>query len=60
MASPCSLIEDGSDANCEVTCNLQYGTSEVFNQNVIQEQTVKASKSRIKPQVFDDPNEQAN
>ena len=48
-----------SDKNCSKSCGLQYGISEVFNQNVIEQQTVRYSKFPSKmPQTFDDPNEQ--
>ena len=47
-----------SDKNCSKSCGLQYGISEVFIQNVIEQQNVKYSKSHINPQTFDDPNEQ--
>ena len=30
----------------------------MFNRNVVEQQKVKVAKSHIKPQVFDDPNEQ--
>ena len=59
MASSFPLIEDISDKHCEMSCNLEYGISEVFNQNVIHQQNVKASKSHLKPQIFNDPIEQA-
>ena len=60
MASSYPQIEDISDKNCERSCNLEYGISENFNQNVIQQQYIKASKAHIQPKLFDDPKEQAN
>ena len=47
-----------SDSNCEKGCGLQYGISQAFDQVVLEQQKVKASKSQIKPQTFDDPNDQ--
>ena len=47
-----------SDKNCEKGCRLQYGISEVFEQIVLEQQKVKASKSHLKPQPFDEPKEQ--
>ena len=60
MASPAPPLIDGSDKNCEISCNLHYGISKIFNQNVIKQQSIKASKGHIKPQIFDDPNEHSN
>ena len=58
--SPSPQMKDISEKNCETVCNLQYGISEVFNQKVMEQQKVKASKAHIKPKIFDDPTEQAN
>ena len=58
MASCCGQAKDGSDKMCVESCGLKYGISEVFNQNVVEQQKVKQSKAHIKPQIFDDQNEQ--
>ena len=47
-----------SDKNCSKSCGLQYGISEVFSQNVFEQQKVKISKCHVKPQTFDDPDDQ--
>ena len=47
-----------SDTNCLKSCGLQYGISEVFIQNVLEQQKVKYSKYHINPQTFDDPYDQ--
>ena len=57
MASPIDPTEDGTDKNCLEYCKLEFGISEVFNKNVIEQQKLKAVKSRIKPKIFDDPND---
>ena len=49
---------DSSDNKCVESCNLKYGVSEVFNQNVDEEQKVKQSKAHSKTQIFDDQTEQ--
>ena len=59
MASPSKPTEDGSDKNCVETCNLKYGISNTFNENVRDQLKVKASKAQIKPQLFEDPNEES-
>ena len=59
MASRSNPIVIGSDRNCVKSCNLKYGISDVFNQNVAQQQKVKLSKAYIKFQMFDDPTKQA-
>ena len=60
MASHSNPTVIGSDRNCTKSCNLKYGISDVFNQNVAQQQKVKQSKAHIKVQMFDDPTEQEN
>ena len=52
------IVRQLSDKNCKKSCGLQYGISDVFNQNVFEQQNVKCSKSHIKPQRFDDPDDQ--
>ena len=62
MASASSINLDSSiqasDKNCKKSCGLQYGISDVFAQMVLEQQKLKASKSHIKPQTFDEPNDQ--
>ena len=45
---------DLSDKNCEKTCGLQYGISQVFGQNVLEKQKIRASKAHVKPNTFTD------
>ena len=45
---------DLSDKNCEKTCGLQYGISQVFDQNVLKQQKIRASKAHVKPNTFTD------
>ena len=59
MASSFPQIEDISDKHCEMSCNLEYGISEVFNKNVLEKQKIKSTKAHIKPQIFNDPNDHA-
>ena len=47
-----------SGKKCEKSCGLQYGISGEFVQTVVEQQKVKVSKSHIKPQIFDDPDDQ--
>ena len=58
MASPTKKIEDGSDKKCQNSCGLSLGKSEIFDQNVIEQQKIRAAKNHIQPQIFDDPQEQ--
>ena len=58
MSNQFKSFKQGSDKNCVKSCGLQYGISDVFDQIVLEQQKVKASKSQIKPQTFDDPNDQ--
>ena len=53
MASSISQIKSMSDKNCEKSCGLQYGVSEVFEETLCEQQKVKASKSHRSPQLFD-------
>ena len=59
-APSCNLnsLKQVSDKNCKKSCGLQYGISHLFGQTVVEQQKVKASKSHIKPQTFDNPNDQ--
>ena len=59
MASTSSPIQAGSDAKCLDSCNLKFGISESFNENLQSRQKVSASKVGIQPQIFTDPKEQA-
>ena len=51
-------MEAESDRNCKKGCGLKFGISEVFNQHVLRQQKVKASKSHLNPQTFEDPSDQ--
>ena len=59
MASPSHPNEDGSEENCVISCNLKYGISETFNQYVTREQNLKAFKTNVPPQIFNDPIDQS-
>jgi len=59
MASHSNPTVIGSDRNCVKSCNLKYGISDIFNQNVAQQQKIKQPKAHIKLQLFDDQTEQA-
>ena len=58
MAFAIPQIESMSDKNCEKSCGLQYGISEVFEEILCEQQKVKASKSHLKPQLFDNSEDQ--
>ena len=59
MNPPVTQHNDNSDKNCLNSCKLQYGISEVFEQIVLKQQSVKASYSTLpKPQIFSDPKDQ--
>ena len=49
-----SSPSQGSDRNCRKSCGLQYGVSEIFDQNLVEQQNIKASKAHTKPKTFDD------
>ena len=58
MASKLPQIKTGSQSQCEKSCNLTYGISQTFSQNVIKQQKARPTQTNNPPQVFDDPNEQ--
>ena len=59
MASPGTQNDNNSDKNCLNSCKLQYGISEVFEQIVLKQQSVKAAyNTKTKPQLFTDPKDQ--
>ena len=58
MASKLPQINTGSQSQCEESCNLRYGISQTFVQNVTKQQKIRALKANNLPQVFDDPKEQ--
>ena len=59
MASTSSPIQAGSDAKCLDSCNLKFGISESFNENLQLRQKVSASKVSVQPEIFTDPKKQA-
>ena len=58
MASKLPQINTGSQSQYEQSCNLRYGFSQTFTQNVMKQQKARSSQTNNQPQVFDDPNEQ--
>ena len=59
MNPPVTQHNDNSDKNCLNSCKLQYGISDIFEQIVLKQQSVKASYStHAKPQIFSDPKDQ--
>ena len=58
MASALPLIEQGSDEHCEDSCHLEFGLSEVFNKNIVEQQKIKVLKPQVKPEIFDNPTDQ--
>ena len=58
MASHSNPTVIGLDKHCAKSCNLKFGISDKFNENVFQQQKIKQSKAHIKPQMFDDQDEQ--